>query len=121
MSSMQRYVTDVVKGRPRYRLSSERWSSIRRNAGKWITGLHRCYRPVDIVERGVIVHCQCYRRKYHLGKCRPKSGPVFWDGDEFLGCVVKFDGLANGKGVFVCQSISEVKEAIEMLKSGQFL
>jgi hypothetical protein len=100
---------------------SDRWSSIRRNAKDWIRGLHRCYRPVDIVERGIVVHCQCYRRRHHLGKCRPKPGPVFWDGDKFLGCVIKLDGLANGKGVFVCNTVEEASNVIAGISDGSLI
>jgi phosphoribosylamine--glycine ligase len=36
-----------------------------------------------------------------------------WNQNE---CVVKFDGLAAGKGVFVCKNLSEAKEALYTLR-----
>lgn len=38
--------------------------------------------------------------------------------DEFSGnCVFKYDGLAAGKGVFVCSSMTEVKASLQKLKT----
>ena len=62
-----------------------------------------------------------FMNKYDVATAEFEKFPNLDDAMDFIkrlsgNCVVKYDGLAAGKGVFVCSSVDESKEAIKTIK-----
>ncbi len=62
-----------------------------------------------------------FMKKYGVATCDFKSFKGFAETNDFIDskqglCVIKYDGLAAGKGVFVCTSIKECDMALQEIK-----